>query len=112
MSEKTYGAHEIEARLAASLPGWSFKDGHLRRIYKTKNWPETMMLFNAIGYIAEIAWHHPDIAASYNSLEVKLMTHSAGGITEKDFALAHKIEAIAAWDPAGEGGALEGRPQS
>ena len=109
--EKTFAPAEIAARLSASLAHWSVKDGHLCRTYKTRNWPETLMLANAVGYLAEAAWHHPDLSASYASLEVRLMTHSAGGITEKDFELAQKIEALATWDPAGEGGALEGRPK-
>jgi 4a-hydroxytetrahydrobiopterin dehydratase len=53
------------------------------------------MLFNAIAYLAEEADHHPDITASYASLEIRLMTHSAGGITDKDFNLAGRIEALA-----------------
>ena len=52
------------------------------------------MLFNAIAYLAEQADHHPDITASYASLEIRLMTHSAGGVTDKDFRLAGKIEAL------------------
>ncbi len=108
-TEKTYMPDEVTARLSSGLPGWNLKDGHLCRIYNTRNWPETLMLANAIGYLAEVAWHHPDLNVSYASLEVRLMTHSAGGITDKDFELAKKIEALAGWDPAAEGGALEGR---
>jgi 4a-hydroxytetrahydrobiopterin dehydratase len=95
MSEKTYPPDAIQARLAEHLPQWTFEDGHLRRIYKTRKWPETVMLFNAIAYLAEQADHHPDITASYASLGIRLMTHSAGGITDKDFHLAGKIEALA-----------------
>ena len=94
--EKLYGAPEIAARLARDLPHWTFEDGHLCRTYKTRKWPETLMLLNAIGYLAEKADHHPDMAASYASLGIRLMTHSAGGITDKDFDLAGKIEALAA----------------
>jgi 4a-hydroxytetrahydrobiopterin dehydratase len=53
------------------------------------------MLLNAIAYLAEQADHHPDITASYAALAVRLTTHSAGGITDKDFDLAEKIEALA-----------------
>jgi pterin-4a-carbinolamine dehydratase len=53
------------------------------------------MFLNAVGYLAEQADHHPDLAASYASLEVRLMTHSAGGVTDKDFDLAIRIEALA-----------------
>jgi 4a-hydroxytetrahydrobiopterin dehydratase len=60
--------------------------------------------------LSEAAFHHPDIAASYSWVEVRLMTHSAKGITEKDFELAEKIEEVVQWQPAKEGGALEGTP--
>jgi 4a-hydroxytetrahydrobiopterin dehydratase len=95
MSEKTYPPDATQARLTEHLPQWTFEDGHLRRIYKTRKWPETVMLFNAIAYLAEQADHHPDMTASYASLEIRLTTHSAGGITDKDFHLAGKIEALA-----------------
>lgn len=95
-SGKTYTPDEIRARLSAELPQWALKDGHLCRTYKTKKWPETVMLFNAIGFLAEKADHHPDMNASYASLDVRLMTHSAGGITDKDFDLAVEIETLAA----------------
>ena len=95
MTEKVYLPDAVDARLAEHLPQWSVKDGHLRRTYKTRKWPETVMLFNAIGYLAEQADHHPDVTASYASLEIRLTTHSAGGITDKDFDLARRIEALA-----------------
>jgi len=94
-AETTYTPEDIKARLARDLPQWSFEDGHIKRRYKTSKWPETLMFLNAVGYLAEQADHHPDLAASYASLEVKLMTHSAGGITDKDLDLAIKIEALA-----------------
>lgn len=93
--ERTYSAEEIAARLTGPLADWTFKDGQLRRLYKTVKWPQTLLLVNAIGYLAERADHHPDLLASYASLEVRLSTHSAGGITDKDFALAGRIEALA-----------------
>ena len=68
------------------------------------------MVINAIGHLAEAAWHHPDLAASYASVEVRLSTHSAAGITDKDFALARKIEDVVLWQPADEGGVLDGTP--
>jgi 4a-hydroxytetrahydrobiopterin dehydratase len=68
------------------------------------------MVVNAVGHLAEAAWHHPDITLSYAWLEVRLTTHTAKGITEKDLALAKKIEEVVAWQPGLEGGALEGTP--
>ena len=105
--EKTYDEAQIAERLA-SLPGWFFEGGWIRRHYKTDGWPTTLMLVTAIGYCAEAAYHHPDLAVTYARVTVKLSTHSAGGITDKDFELARKIEEVALWRPTG--GALEGTP--
>ena len=68
------------------------------------------MVINSIGHLAEAAWHHPEIAASYPWVEVSLNTHDAGGITDKDFELARKIEEVVTWQPGSEDGALEGTP--
>ena len=70
------------------------------------------MLVNAVGHLAEVAFHHPDIELSYASLKVKLRTHSANGVTNKDFELARKIEQMVMWQPGGEPGALEGVPDN
>jgi 4a-hydroxytetrahydrobiopterin dehydratase len=110
--EQAYEEAEITARLAKELPHWRYENGWIRRKYKTHSWKGTLMAVNAVGHLAEAAWHHPDIAASYAWLEVKLMTHTAKGITDKDFELAKKIEEVICWRPgkAGAGGALEGTP--
>ena len=52
------------------------------------------MVINAVGHLAEAAWHHPDITASYAWVEVRLQNHAAKGITDKDFELAKKIEDV------------------
>jgi 4a-hydroxytetrahydrobiopterin dehydratase len=106
--EPTYDEAQIAERLKA-LPGWYYEDKWIRRVYKTDGWPTTLMLVNAIGYLAEAAYHHPDLAVTWGRLTVKLATHSAGGITDKDFALARRIEDVVLWRPA-EGDALEGTP--
>jgi 4a-hydroxytetrahydrobiopterin dehydratase len=108
--ERTYNDAEIEARLSAELPGWYLRDGFIRRKYRTHGWKGALMVVNAVGHLAEAAWHHPDILASYSSVEVRLQTHDAGGVTDKDFELAKKIEAVVMWRPGGEGGALTGPP--
>ena len=108
--EKTYTEAEIAAKLAEhGLTGWYFEDGWIRRKFVTDGWPTTLLLVNAIGYLAEAAYHHPDLAVTWGKLWVKLQTHSAGGITDKDFALAKKIEEMALWRPP-VGGPLEGTP--
>jgi len=109
-AEKTYSEAEIKARLAKDLPLWSYEGGFVRRTYKTSGWRATLMAVNTIGHLAEAAWHHPDLLVSYPSVEVRLQTHSAKGITDKDFELAQKIEAVILWRPGKESGALEGVP--
>ncbi len=107
---KTYTDSEVEERLKRELPGWTLETGCLRRKYETHGWKGTLMVINTVGHLAEAAWHHPDISASYAWVEVRLMTHDAGGITDKDFELAGKIEETVNWRPADESGALEGTP--
>jgi 4a-hydroxytetrahydrobiopterin dehydratase len=105
-----YSPEEVPARIAAlGLTGWYLEDGWLRRKFNTDGWPATLMLTNAIGYLCEAAWHHADLAITWGKLWVKLKTHSAGGITDKDFALARKIEEVVLWRPE-PGGPLEGTP--
>src|SRR6266705_2604849 len=105
--EKTYDEAQI-AELLRDLPGWFYEDKWIRRVYKTDGWPTTLMLVNAIGFLAEAANHHPDLAVSWGQVTVKVNNHAAGGITDKDFELARKIEEAALWRP--QGGALEGTP--
>src|SRR5437867_10438962 len=107
-TEKTYDESQIAERLQ-ELPGWYFEDGLIRRVYKTDGWPTTLMLVGAIGFMAEAAYHHPDLSVTWGRITVKLSTHSAGGITDKDFELARKIEEAALWRPPA-GSALTGTP--
>lgn len=109
MAERTYTEAEIAQRLSELLPHWRFEDGWIRRTYRTHSWKGTLMVINTVGHLAEAAWHHPDLTASYAWVEVRLQTHSAKGITDKDFDLARKIEEVVQWHPEA-GGALEGTP--
>lgn len=110
-ANETYSEEEIKARLEAELPKWYYEKGWIRRRYKTSGWKGTLMAINTIGHLAEAAFHHPDLSASYAFVIVKLMDHAAKGVTEKDFALARKIEEVIMWQPgAEEGSALEGTP--
>ncbi len=101
---------EIQARLARELPHWYLESGWIRRKYRTEGWKGTLMVVNTVGHLAEAAWHHPDLTVSYAFVIVKLSTHSSKGVTERDFALARKIEEVIQWQPGREGGVLEGTP--
>src|SRR3954447_24313730 len=99
---KPYTDEEVEAKIAEhGLDGWYLEGTWLRRKYNTDGWPSTLMAVNAIGYLCEAANHHADLAVTYAKLWVKLQTHSAGGITDKDFELAKKIEEVVLWRPSG-----------
>lgn len=104
--DAAYSDAEIARRLGA-LPGWRYEEKAIRRVYETDGWPVTLMLVNALGFAAEAADHHPDLAVSYRRVGVALSTHSAGGITAKDFEVAKKFDEIALWRPPA-GGALTG----
>ena len=114
--ERVYSDAETQTKLATDLPHWFYERGWIRRKYKTSGWKATLMVVNTIGHLAEAAWHHPDLTVSYAFVVVKLCTHSAKGITDKDFELAAKIESVVSWKPAQEAlvqckvSALEGTP--
>lgn len=102
---------DVKDWLAKNLTAWRLEDGWVRRTYKTNSWKGTLMVVNTVGHLAEAAWHHPDMTLSYAWVEVRLMTHSAKGITDKDLALAKKIEDVVCWQPArDESNSLEGTP--
>ncbi len=103
--ETTYTGSALAGRMTA-LTGWDEHEGAIRRVFATDGWPTTLMLVNMIGFFAEAADHHPDLAVSWGKVEVRLSSHSAGGITDKDIELAQVIEANALWRPTG--GALTG----
>jgi len=98
---------EIAERLKA-LPGWRLENGAIVRDFQTDGWPTTLMLVNAIGFFAEAADHHPDLAVSWGKVQVKLSTHSAGGVTASDVELAGLIEQTALWRPQPGKSALRG----
>ncbi len=106
---RVYGEREAAARLAAELPRWEIAEGHLRRCYRVQGWKSVLLLAGAIGHLAEQAWHHPELRLSWGRVEVRLRTHERHGITERDFALARRIEELVTWRP-GPDGALEGTP--
>lgn len=107
--DQTYSEQEIKQRLEQELPKWYYEDGWIRRKYKTSGWKGTLMVITTVGHLAEAAFHHPDITASYAFVIVKLMNHAAKGVTNKDFELAQKIEEVITWQPPQDSD-LEGTP--
>jgi 4a-hydroxytetrahydrobiopterin dehydratase len=99
------------AKELESLPQWEIRDGWLRRSYKTPGWPHTMMLANTVAFIAEAAYHHPDLSIGYASVTVKLQTHRVRGITMSDVALARRIDEVVRWKPPADS-PLSGFPKN
>jgi 4a-hydroxytetrahydrobiopterin dehydratase len=106
---KALSEAEIVASLA-TLPGWEFRAGAIRRTYRTDGWRGSMLVANAIAFICEAADHHADLAVTWPSVGVALSTHSVGGVSAKDFELAALIDRQVLWRP-GEGGSLSGPAQ-
>ncbi|MEP6487853.1 4a-hydroxytetrahydrobiopterin dehydratase [Microcoleus vaginatus GB2-A3] len=84
---------EIQER-ASQLSGWTIEGKQLRSTRLFKDFIEAIAFVNKLVTPSEAAGHHPDIEISYNKVTVNLTTHDAGGLTEKDFALAQEISAL------------------
>jgi 4a-hydroxytetrahydrobiopterin dehydratase len=84
---------EIDRRLAG-LDGWSRGNNCIEKRYRFKSFVRAMLFVNAVGYVAEAMNHHPDFIIHYNEVTLRNWTHVSGGVTERDFALAEKIDAI------------------
>lgn len=86
---------EAIVRKLAALPGWVREDEEIVRTFDRGNFNGSIAFVNAIATEANAADHHPDIAISWNDVTVRLSSHDAHGLTERDFALARAINAIA-----------------
>ena len=75
-----------------SLQGWELREGKISRLYRFKEFMESIEFANRVAKLAETHDHHPDILIRYNKVQLTLVTHSAGGLTEKDFQLAREID--------------------
>lgn len=78
------------------LDGWAYLLGGLQTRIHTKNFPTGLSVVNAIGAAAEEMNHHPDLNLRYTHVDVRLISHDAGAVTERDIRLAHAVSSIAA----------------
>ena len=84
---------DILARLAG-LEHWEWTQGEIRRSWTFEDFPEAMEFVNRVAELANAADHHPDMDIRFNHVALALSTHSAGGLTSKDFDLAQQIDAL------------------
>jgi 4a-hydroxytetrahydrobiopterin dehydratase len=77
-----------------SLPGWTYSESGISKTYDLPAYPDAIAAVTRVGFEAEAAEHHPDVAMSWKRVTFTLTTHDEGGVTEKDVALARKIEAL------------------
>lgn len=84
----------------ARLPGWSSEGETIRKVYQFKTFKRAMAFVNQVAGLATEARHHPEICINYNRVTLALTTHDEGGLTEKDVALAERIEATLRDDAA------------
>jgi 4a-hydroxytetrahydrobiopterin dehydratase len=84
---------EITAALAG-LPGWVRSGDSITTTVELADFRAAMLYTGAVAYLADVADHHPDILIQWNRVTLTLSTHSAGGLTGKDVALAERISAL------------------
>ena len=94
MTEKL--SHFDIVKQLADLPDWSLADGKLHRSLKFKDFVQAFAFMTAGALEAEKMNHHPDWSNSYSLVEIDLHSHDIGGISERDFRLAKKLESRAA----------------
>lgn len=84
---------EVALRLLA-LPDWRLEAGELVRVVQFPDFRSALRFVDRVGELAEEAGHHPDIDIRYNRVRLSLVTHDAGGLTEKDFDLASRADKL------------------
>jgi 4a-hydroxytetrahydrobiopterin dehydratase len=84
---------QITAALAG-LPGWSRSGDSITTTVELEDFRAAMLYTGAVAYLADTANHHPDVLIQWNKVTLTLSTHSAGGLTGNDTALAERINAL------------------
>jgi 4a-hydroxytetrahydrobiopterin dehydratase len=93
MNVEKLSAAEIEEKLT-HLPDWGIDQHKLFRHFVFSNFVDAWGFMSQVALVAETQNHHPEWTNVYNRVEIYLTTHDAGGITEKDFALATRIDSL------------------
>jgi len=85
-------ADELKARMK-KVPEWELEKKHIERTFEFDDFADTIDFVNAVAEVAEDEEHHPDIDIRYNKVRL-VLSHSKGGLTELDFALAERIDTL------------------
>ena len=84
---------EVSVKMA-NAPGWEFSNDSLIKKFRFDSFKEAINFVNSVALISEEMDHHPNIIVNYNIVTLNISTHSAGGVTNKDFVLVEKIESL------------------
>jgi len=76
------------------LKDWKFNDNGIEKKFLFKNFSEALGFIVQVGILAEKQGHHPELFNVYNKVNIRLSTHDANGLTDKDFNLAKAIEML------------------
>ena len=87
--ERQHVAQELQ-----KLSNWTLQGNQIERLFTFETFVDSMIFVNKVGEIAEEEGHHPDIRIVYNRVTLALTTHDAGGLTQKDFQIAHRIDSL------------------
>ncbi|TRX38826.1 4a-hydroxytetrahydrobiopterin dehydratase [Flavobacterium sp. ZT3R18] len=87
----TYNENSAAA-LLLNLKDWQYKENGIEKTFKFKDFTQALGFIVQVGVLAEKMNHHPELFNVYNKVNIRLTTHDSGGVTDKDFELAQKIE--------------------
>ena len=92
--EKPIARSDAEQRVR-DMPGWELAGDSITRLFTFPGFPEAIAFVVRLGFAAEAADHHPDLLINYKRVRVTYSTHSAGGLTDKDFIGAATAVSVA-----------------
>lgn len=93
MAIQALTAEEIAAR-TDKLPGWALEDDRLCRSLRFRDFNEAFGFMTRVALLVDSLDHHPEWSNVYNRVEIALTTHDAGGLSDRDFTLAGKINEL------------------
>ena len=87
-------SHEEVQEKIKKIPDWEFNETSISRVFEFDEYLSAIDFVNSVAEIAEEAYHHPDILINYTNVKLTLSTHEVGGITDRDFEVAERIDSL------------------